>query len=120
MSHATHIDLVLFLVFPSIPSPHSLIPDLASRPVRRYSDDFISEQLRLLSEVFRRARERQSECMREYKRHYDRRHRAKDIDYRPGDRVWFKNLALALRWTILGRRRPPVEPRGRERFPRRA
>ena len=46
----------------------------------------------MFSDVFQRARERQLESMREYKRYYDRRYRAKDEEYRPGDRVWCKNF----------------------------
>ena len=82
--------------------PHSPISELANRPVRKYSDDYVSEKLRVLSDVFRRARERQLESMREYKRYYDRRYRAKDEEYRPGDRVWCKNFVPRQKRMIHG------------------
>ena len=85
----THGFSPFFLCF--LRYPHSSLTDLVKRPVRRYSDDFVSERLRKLSEVFQRARERQSERMAEYKRYHDRRHRAREEEYRPGDRVWCKS-----------------------------
>ena len=72
--------------------PHSSLADLAVRPVRKYSDDYVSERLRGLSSVFQRARARQTERMSEYKQQYDRRYRAKYQEYRSGDRVWLKNF----------------------------
>ena len=86
----THGFSPFFLYF--LRYPNSSLTDLVKRPVQRYSDDFVSEKLRMLSDVFQRARERQSERMAEYKRYYDQRHRAREEEYRPGDRVWCKNF----------------------------
>lgn len=87
---STHGFSPFFLYF--LRYPHSPLSHLIDRPVSKYSDNYVHEKLRMLSDVLRRAHKQQSESMRGYKQQYDRRHRARDPTLRPGDQIWLKNF----------------------------
>ena len=46
----------------------------------------------MMSDVFRRARRQQVVSMRAYKKHYDRRHQAKEVSLIPGYQILCKNF----------------------------
>ena len=62
------------------------------RKVSKYCDDYVQEKLRVLIDTLEQVRKNQAINYREYKAHYDRRNRASDTCYRPGDRVWYRNF----------------------------
>ena len=78
---------VYFLRYPRTP-----IYDLVRNKVSLYSDDYIHEKLRLLSDTFEQARKSQASSYRQSKADYDRRHRATDIPIRSGDQILCRNF----------------------------
>ena len=87
---STHGFSPFFLYF--LRYPHSSLSKLSKQPVSKYSDAYVSERLRLLSGVLRRAREQQARAQANYKYQHDRRHRSRDVRIVPGDQIWLKNF----------------------------
>ena len=71
--YETHGYSPFFLYF--LRYPNSSLSLLARRPANTCSDNFVHEQLRLLSSTLQRAQSRQDVSAERYKRQYDRRHR---------------------------------------------
>ena len=88
----THGYSLFFLYF--LRHPNSSLSMLAAAPKNQYSDNYVHEKLRMLSNVLQCAQRQQSESMRGYKQQYDRRHRARDPALRPGDQIWLKNFKV--------------------------
>ena len=72
--------------------PHSPISDLVSKKVSLYSDDYVQEKLRILSDTFEQARKTQTSSYRQYKADYDRRKRVNDQALSSGDQIWCRNF----------------------------
>ena len=66
--------------------------DLSRAPRNRYSHDYVSEKLRLLSAVFQQAQRQRSRSAEWYKGQYDRRHGVREVTLRPGEHVWLRNF----------------------------
>lgn len=71
---------------------NSPISQLTSRPVPRYSYDFVHEKLRLLADTLKKAHGRLRLTQADMKHSYDLRHRVREPSIRPGDRVRLRSF----------------------------
>ena len=71
---------------------NSPIARLISQPVSRYSDDFVHEKLRLVSDTLKRAHDTLRSKQIAQKRAYDLRHRAREPSIKPGDQVRIRTV----------------------------
>ena len=86
-SHGFSPYFLYFMRHPNTPISH-----LTSQPVSRYSDDFVHEKLRLLSDTLQTAHSRLRETQANMKRAYDLRHRAREPDFKPGGQVRLRSF----------------------------
>ena len=73
--------------------PNCQISELVKPKVSPYSDDYVQEKLRVLSETLKQARSNQQVSHQQYKAQYDKRHRVVDHAIKSGDRVWCRNFS---------------------------
>lgn len=72
--------------------PHTPLSLFGTNRGASSPDSFVSQKLRLLSDTFQRARQRQTTRAGRYKQQYDRRHGVKEKVFRPGDQIWCRNF----------------------------
>ena len=71
--------------------PNTPVSHLVSRPLARYSDDFVQEKLRVLTDTLRQAHDVTRRTQTDMKRTYDLRHRTREPAIKVGDQVRLRN-----------------------------
>ena len=102
----SHLAAIVFSLNTEVSSSHDYSPyflyfmrnvntpgsHLFSRPMPKYSEDYVHERMRTVAATLKSAHDnlRESQCTQ--KRQYDLRHRVKEPAYKPGDRVRIRNF----------------------------